>query len=482
MSQRRISQNVGIMTLKNAVAMVGPLIVWPYVTRVLEVENIGKITFVESTLGYFMLLAGLGISNYAIREASAFRENQEKMSQFVSEVFFINVMATVGSYLLLAVCCFTIYSFYANRYLLLIYSTSILFNTLSLDWVFTIKEDYLYLTVRSIIREILLITLVFLFVREKDDYYIYIIITVGSACILNLCNFIQTRRWCRIRFTWKCRWKVHRKPILTMFAGAIATSIYVRSDNVLLGILSTDYHLGLYAASTQIYTAIKTCIAVLINVSMPRLAYYAGNTQNGEYQHLWNKLLTVVVSVLFPAVIGLLLIGNQAITLISGSSFGPAGTSMFILSIALIPSLVGWVFVHGALTINKGEKHVLQATAYGGIANIVLNILLIPHYHEVAAASTTLLAELITMGTGMFYGLRVVNVKLRKNDCIAILLGCIFISVYGLWVKWLSLRWNLPDYAEIAICVLGSVLGYAGIMIKADSSLWREVRNYQFKR
>lgn len=480
MSQRKLSQNIALVTLKNAIAMIGPLIIWPYVTRVLEVENIGKITFVESTVGYFVLLAGLGISNYAIREASAFRDDKERLSQFVSEVFSINLLATLVSYLLLSICCFTIHSFYANRYLLLIYSTGILFNTLSLDWLFTIEEDYLYLTIRSIVKEILLISLVFLFVRGKDDYYIYILISVGSACILNLCNFIQTRRWCRIRFTLRCNWKIHRKPILTMFAGAIAISIYVRSDNVLLGMLSTEYHLGLYAASTQIYSAVKTCIAVLINVSMPRLAYYAGNTQNEDYQHLWNKLLTIVASVLFPSVIGLLLIGNQVITLISGHSFAPAGSSMRILSVALIPSLIGWVFVHGALTINKGEKHVLQATAYGGIANIVLNILLIPHYHEVAAAATTLLAEFIAMSTGMYYGLRVVKVKLRMNDCIGILLGCIFIGVFGLLVKWLSLRWNLPDYAEIAICVLGSMLGYTGIMIKADSSLWREVRNYRF--
>lgn len=154
MKWNRLSNNVGLMSLKNTVSMIGPLIIWPYITRVLEVENVGKITFGESVIGYFILLSGLGIANYAIREASAYREDRERLSQFISDIFSINLIASAGSYLLLGICCVAVNSFYANRYLLLIYSSNILINVLSMNWLFLIEEDYLYLTVRTVVREL----------------------------------------------------------------------------------------------------------------------------------------------------------------------------------------------------------------------------------------------------------------------------------------------------------------------------------------
>lgn len=57
-----------------------------------------------------------------------------------------------------------------------------------------------------------------------------------------------------------------------------------------------------------------------------------------------------------------------------------------------------------------------------------------------------------------------------------IYLGCIFAFGYVFLAKYLSLKWNLPDYAEIGVCILGSVLGYSGIMIHVNSSLWQEIK------
>ena len=75
-----------------------PLITTPYISRVLGVENIGIYNFSSSVVSYFTLLAGLGISTYAIREGARYRNDRIKISDFCSEVFSINVISTLYFY------------------------------------------------------------------------------------------------------------------------------------------------------------------------------------------------------------------------------------------------------------------------------------------------------------------------------------------------------------------------------------------------
>ena len=65
---RSLGTNALLNGIKNVMALCFPLISFPYVSRILKVENLGKYTFSQSFVSYFVLLAGLGISTYAVRE------------------------------------------------------------------------------------------------------------------------------------------------------------------------------------------------------------------------------------------------------------------------------------------------------------------------------------------------------------------------------------------------------------------------------
>ena len=99
---------IGINALLNAIktifSIIFPLITFPYISRVLGVENIGIYNFSSSIVSYFTLLAGLGISTYAIREGARYRNDRNKISDFCSEVFSINFISTLVSYVILLFC------------------------------------------------------------------------------------------------------------------------------------------------------------------------------------------------------------------------------------------------------------------------------------------------------------------------------------------------------------------------------------------
>ncbi len=67
--------------VKTLSTMVFPLITFPYIARVLGVENLGKINFGNSIVNYFSLIATLGIVVYAIRECSKVRDDKETLSE-----------------------------------------------------------------------------------------------------------------------------------------------------------------------------------------------------------------------------------------------------------------------------------------------------------------------------------------------------------------------------------------------------------------
>ena len=66
--------NAALNGLQSILNLIFPLITFPYVSRILSVEGMGIYNFSSTYVGYFLLIAGLGINTYAIREGAKFRD------------------------------------------------------------------------------------------------------------------------------------------------------------------------------------------------------------------------------------------------------------------------------------------------------------------------------------------------------------------------------------------------------------------------
>ena len=181
MKKKSLGLNAFLNGLRSVLNLIFPLITFPYISRVLSVNGIGIYNFSNTYIGYFILIAGLGIATYAVREGAKYRDNKEQIEEFSSEVFSINILATVIAYILLLLSLVIFKNL--NNYVacILIFSIQILFTTLGTEWIYTIYEDYTYITIRSIIFKILSIILLFIFVKRPSDYLIYAAITVLAS-------------------------------------------------------------------------------------------------------------------------------------------------------------------------------------------------------------------------------------------------------------------------------------------------------------
>ena len=231
---KKMGVNAALNLFKTALSIIFPLITYPYISRILGVENLGKINYTASIVGYFSLIAALGISTYAIREGGRIRSNSEKLSHLGNQIFTINILSTVVSYLLLLL---VVWLFIPNReyqILICIQSLTIVFTTLGVDWINVLFEDFLYITIRSIIIQILSLILMFVLVKTANDLYLYTFISVigsGISCILNL---IYCRKYLKLSLVWRLDLVKHFKPIMVLFSGGLVISIYANSDMLIL--------------------------------------------------------------------------------------------------------------------------------------------------------------------------------------------------------------------------------------------------------
>ena len=154
MKKKSLGLNAFLNGFKSILNLIFPLIIFPYISRVLSVSGIGIYNFSNTYVNYFILIAGLGVATYAVREGAQYRNEKAKIEKFASQVFSINLIATVIAYILLFFSLILFKSLDNYVSCILIFSIQILFTTLGTEWIYTIYEDYAYITIRSIVFKI----------------------------------------------------------------------------------------------------------------------------------------------------------------------------------------------------------------------------------------------------------------------------------------------------------------------------------------
>lgn len=461
MKKKSLVLNAALNGLRNILNLIFPLITFPYVTRVLSVSGIGEYNFANSIVSYFLLLAGLGVSKYGVREGAKYRDDIEKESKFVSEVFTINMIATILAYILLAVV--IVFSDQVNRYAItvIIFSLQIFFTTIGVEWLFSMYEEYAYITIRSIIFKIISVVLLFLFVRDKNDVGIYAAITVFSSVGSNILNYIRARKMVHIRFRFRFDWNKHLKSIMILFASSIAIQIYVNSGITILGFMKDTYTVGLYSVSSKIYTIVKNGLAAILIVTIPRLSMLWGKNLVREYKTLFKDIFNGLLLVMFPSMVGLIMLSKQVVLIISGEEYISAVSSLRILCLALICSIISWIFNDGVLIPTKREKYALYSTIISAILNIIASFLLIGRWGQDAAALAVLIAEAAGMIMNIYWSRDIIKLKDILETHFGAIIGCIIIIVECALVN----RYISGNIVSTIVAIIVSVLTYTIMLI-----------------
>lgn len=469
MVQKSLKKNAVYSFIKAFMNLAFPLISFPYASRILLPEGIGKVNFANSVIEYFTLAASLGIFSYAAREAVRVRDDKHALNKIFREILTINLFSTTISYILLFFALFFISKFSEYRVLLIVCSTKILFTTIGVDWIFNVHEEYKYVTVRSVIFQAISLALLFLLVRTPDDYVAYAFIGVFSSVGSNFCNIFYARKFVNFFDRTKIEIKKHFKPIFTFFGMSVASKIHTALDSVMLGFMLSDSAVGYYSAANKIKGLVVGLITAILATLLPRSSYYLGQNKNDEYQKIVSKSLNFSLFFSMPAALGIMLVAKPLILLFSGSEFLAALPSMLIMSPVIVFIAVASFADNMILLPQRLEKVSLQSQIIGCIVNIVLNYTLIPIWGVFGAAFSTFIVEGIITVYKLLFSIKHIKCCGFIKNLIKIVLSCVFMSAAVMAVLYFAENVFIQIVAGVAIGAI--VYAACTLLLKTDTAL-----------
>lgn len=441
-----------------ASAFIFPLITYPYVSRVLGPDNIGKVSLASSVVYYFGMFAQLGIPTYGINACARVRNDRRELTKTVQEIMIINLIMTAFVYAAFAVALFTLPQMAEEKPLYIITGATILFSTIGVEWLYKAVEQYSYITTVSILFKFISVAAMFAFVHNEGDYVIYGGITIIAASGSGLLNFIRLRRFISLRPVGHYDLRRHLQSIWIFFAMSVATTIYTNLDVVMLGFFKTDADVGYYNTAVKVKNVLCALVTSLGTVLLPRMSCLVKEEKWDEFYKLAHKAIHFVMLLSFPLALFFTIFATESILTLSGEAFLPAVLPMHVITFTVI--FIGLTNIMGIqILVPLGrEREVLHSEIAGAVVNLIFNALLIPSFAATGAAVGTVLAE-TTVLVCQYYVLRDIahpifsHIPYWKIIC-AMAIGCA-----------LSVPTKLLNVAPFWRLAIAAVLFFAGYLI-----------------
>ena len=320
MKQKSIKLNFIMNAILQISAFIFPLITFPYVSRILGASGTGNVSFATSIVTYFSLFAQLGIPTYGIRATARVRDDKRLLSKTVQEIFIINAVMCVLAYIVFFVVLNLVPKMYNDRFLFIIISSTILFNSVGMDWLYKGLEKYTYITFVSITFKFIALILMFVCVHHKNDYVIYGAISIFAASASNICNLVNIHKLIYIKPILNYEFTKHFRPIMIFFAMSCATTIYTNLDTVMLGFMKDNVEVGYYNAAIKIKNVLLGVVTSLGTVLLPRASYYVENNMYSEFKRIAGKALNFVVLISFPLCLYFILFAKEGVLFLFGDA------------------------------------------------------------------------------------------------------------------------------------------------------------------
>ena len=431
-----VKVNYILNLINTGTQMLFPLITFPYICRVIEADGIGQINFFQSIISYISLFTCLGIPMYAIREIARDRSDVVQMNRTAMEILLLHSMLTLVGYAIVAILCLTVPQIQVNIPLFLILSLTIFFTAIGCEWFYQGIEDFKYITIRGLIIKTVSVVLLFIFVKSKTDLLYYGCYTVFGVLGGNIFNFFRLRKYIHrenIIFS-ELHIKRHVKPVLKVFSFSVVTSIYLQLNTVLLGFLKNALAVGYFAAATKMMQMLLTMSACLGSVMMPRASHLIAENKEDEFNRLIQKSYDFTLAIALPMTIGLIFCAPSLITVLCGVKFEHS-----ILPSQIIAPIILMVAISNVFGIQvlfpKGKINIVTlCCGIGAVADLILNLCLIPFFSYIGTSIAYLGAEVATTVSMYFIGRKYIPIIYFKKSHLTYAFGCVVMAfaLYGI--------------------------------------------------
>ena len=468
--KKSIFKNTIYKALLSFANIVVPLLVGPYIVKLLDVELYGAYNKVYADFQLFLTFASFGIYTFGIREISKIRNDKKKVSKLLSNLFLISIFSNLIVGIIYVIYALTTSSGITTT-LYLIMVIQIISNIFYIEFVNEALENYKFITLKTLIIKILYMFSLFIFVKKPTDIIIYSVIICLTLFANNISSFIYAKRKIKFDFS-DINFKSFIGPLVLVLIITNVDLLYSQLDRVMLGKFASDVSVTMYYIPYYIVSTLAAIPYSIINVSIPRLSYLIENEGKENYENTLNKAVSSLLFVIVPMCMGVFVLAKEVIFLYAGEKYMAMVPVLMIACIIRIIISVESTMTNLVMYPNNQEKKIVQFTLVCGVLNLLLNsfLIVLNIFDPFTCMLTTGIAE-ISLSILLYHHISKklkLNYKLfTKQNILYILLGFAFIPI-SLFVRLL----NVGFFTTIAIIMLLCISLYVGVLYyKSDENL-----------
>ena len=397
-SRQRLIENIGSLYVLQGVNYILPVVLLPYLVRVLGTEQIGLIAIAQALMQYFVVLTDYGFNLTASRDIAMYKEDSLRVSEIFSTVIFIKLSLMLLSFLLLIVMIFSISRFRADWPVYLVSFLSVAGAVLLPVWFFQGLEKMKYITIVNVAGGLISTMAVFALVRDPSDVLLAAGLRAGGVLLAGLFGLYIAWYIAPVRLT------------LPSLQGVIATlrggwNVFVSqlSQTLLgttmvpfLGLFYGNLIVGYFAIAQKMVLAAIGLSIPISNAIYPRVSALFAESQDLAIAFL-RKALFFGGLLFLTAGLCLFLGADIAVRLVTGEA--NSSISVLVKIMAVLPLTVFVDNVYGTqILLPLGmEKQFMKAIVASGLFAVVSALLLVPTSGAVGAALTFVASEVLVL-------------------------------------------------------------------------------------
>lgn len=365
-----------------------------HLARALGVEGFGAFNLARTLVDYALIPAAFGIT---VTASKAIARSTDGDPQLAGRVVVIRVAAAgLGAAILGLVAWLWI----GDELTLAALSAmvwAVPLTALSVDWLYSAHEDQRWAGVARTAGRGLYTVIIVLAVSSASDIRLAGAALAAEAAFTTLLMWWHARRWVDLsrKVVTDVRGMVaHVKSSVHVGTAGLAVRLKTSADLIVLGALGTQAALGYYSAGYRLVMFVNSLAGLYATVLLPRMSRAAADGDS----HAVVGVSTRVTTLLGAAVsVGGAAVAREAVLTLMGPAYEPAVTVATVLMVAS-----GFIVVSlslGYTAVALGFERLYGIITMGSaIANIGINIVLVPRFGMYAPAGTTLATEVFVAG------------------------------------------------------------------------------------
>ncbi len=278
-----VLENFISLTTLQGISYILPLLIIPFLIRVIGMEKFGLIVFAQSLIQYFMILTDYGFNLSATKTISLLGEHKKKVNTVFSSVMTVKFMLAGVSFLILCLILYFIPRFRNDWPVYLLSFGTVIGNTLFPLWFFQGKEKMKYITFINVMAGITYTILIFVLIKGPQDYLLVPLLNSLLFLVSGIWGLYIAFKKFKLEFIMQdyISLKKEFKTGWDIFISIVSVNAYTTTRIFAVGLLTNNIFTGYYSIAEKIANTIQSFpMYSFTQAVFPRISkVYAKNRQ-----------------------------------------------------------------------------------------------------------------------------------------------------------------------------------------------------------